>query len=136
MPNVKFPSPYHSPASGVDRACELAKQLFSTARGHYDTDAETIRAIARHSGLSTAEIRQLLQPSRRPKDVRLGVWSRLRGSYRRYLERQLAKIEDEIDRLAYLDPDDAADRDLLHQAETLVDKIKSSISSLSASEER
>lgn len=136
MRNVQFPSPYHPPASGVDRACELAKQLFTTARGHYDTDAEAIRAIARHSGLSPAEIRQLLQPSRRPKDVRLGVWSRLRGSYRRYLERQLATLEDEIARLDHLDPDDRALLDLLDRARALESKVEAALEAISPGEGR
>lgn len=110
--------------SGVERACQIARQLFNHARGNYDTDQQTVDAVARHARLSPATVRRFIQPSRRPKDVSLGVWGRLLGAYRRYLERELASLEDEIDRLRFLDPDDRAIQDLLHQAEALVSEIE------------
>lgn len=121
MPNHEYEFS-HRP-TGVERACQIAKNFFQHARGHHDTDAATVRTIARRAHLTPAEVRQFLQPSRRPKDVRLGVWQRLVGAYRRYLERELAALQDEIDRLADLDPDDRALLDLLHEAENLERKI-------------
>lgn len=124
MPNTKDPLPYHPPSTGVDRACEIAKSFFNHCRGFHDTDADTVRAIARRSHLTVAEIRQLLQPSRRPKDVRLGVWGRLLGAYRRHLERELAALNAEIIRLEALDPDERAVAALLDKAKALVSEIE------------
>lgn len=127
MPNNHSLFEYHHTESGVDRACEIAKSLFQHARGNHDTDAATVRTIARRAHLTPAEVRQLLQPSRRPKDVRLGVWQRLLGSYRAFLARELAALEDEIARLQFLEPDDAALQDLLHKAEALAGEVRAAL---------
>ena len=118
---------YRPPSTGVDRACQIAKQLFQHSRGNHETDAATVRTIARRAQLSPAEIRQLLQPCRRPKDIRLGVWGRLLGSYRAFLARELAALEDEIARLEHLEPDDAALQDLLHKAEALAGEVRAAL---------
>ena len=111
------------PASGVERAANIAKQIFYSARGNYESDQQCIDAIARRERLSPSVFRRLLQPSRRPKEVGLTVWSRLCAAYRRQLERQLAQLTDEIDRLEYLEPSDAAVRRLLDDAQALTRKI-------------
>lgn len=127
MPNRLSLFQYHPSASSVDRACQIAKQLFQHSRGNHDTDAATVRTIARRAQLTPAEIRQLLQPSRRPKDVRLGVWQRLVTAYRRFLARELAALEDEIARLEHLEPDDAALQDLLRKARALCGEIETAL---------
>lgn len=123
MPHKSDPF-WHHPPSTVERACDIARSLFNHARGHHDTDAATVRTIARRAHLTPAEVRRLLQPSRRPKDVRLGVWQRLLGAYRAYLQRELVDLQNEIARLDHLEPDDAALQDLLHQARALCREIE------------
>jgi hypothetical protein len=115
---------FETPASGVERACEIAKHLVKQARGHHDTDADALREIARHTRLSPAALRRFVQPSRRPKDLPLSVWQRLLGAYRRYLQRELAALEAEIRTLEFLDPDDRALRACLDKAKDLVARIE------------
>lgn len=116
-------------SSGVERATELVKAFFQAARGRHENDDETVRDIAQRARISPAEVRKYLQPSRRPKDVSLGVWSRLAGAYCRYLRQQLGALELEISRIEGLDPHDRALRDLLDDAEGLVRKIKAAAES-------
>lgn len=111
-------------SSGVERATELVQAFFQASRGRHENDDQTVRDIAQRARISPAEVRKFLQPSRRPKDVSLGVWSRLFGAYSRYLRQQLHALEIEIARLDGLDPHDRALRDLLDDAEGLVRKIK------------
>ena len=118
---------FDTQSTGVERACEIARSLFKHARGHHDTDADAIRTLARQSHLSPAALRRFLQPSRRPKDISLGMWGRLVGAYRRYLQRELAELQLEIDRLAFLDPDDRALLHLLHDAEALERQIRAAL---------
>lgn len=119
MPHIKHQIVNPTP-TGVERACHIARNLFNHARGNYETDAATVDAVARQSRLTPAVLRRFLQPSRRPKDVSLGVWSRLVGAYRRHLARELMALQDEIDRLDALEPDDVALQALLHKARALV----------------
>ena len=109
---------------GVERACEIAKQLINSARGQYDTEEQCLNAVARRAKLTPSKLRQLIQPSRRPKEVGYSVWTRLCTAYRRQLERQLHQLEDEIARLAACDPDERAVVDLLHEAEALAGQIR------------
>lgn len=111
-------------ADGVERASEIAKSLFNTARGNYETDQQTVAAIARQAQLTPAAVRRFLQPSRRPKDVSLTVWARLVSAYRRYLEQRLAALQTEIARVDALDTDDRALGDLLDEAKALVSRIE------------
>lgn len=111
-------------SSGVERATELVTAFFQASRGRHENDDQTVRDIAQRARISPAEVRKFLQPSRRPKDVSLSVWSRLAAAYRRYLQQQLHALEVEIARLEGLDPHDRALRDLLDDAEGLVRKIK------------
>lgn len=122
MPNQRYR--FSDGPSSVERACEITKNLFNAARGNYATDTETVTAIARKAQLSPAAVRRFLQPSRRPKDVSLGVWGKLLAAYRGYLERQLATLQAEIHRLEHLDPSDGAILDLLDDAKALVIKIE------------
>ena len=110
--------------SGVERATELVKAFFQASRGRHENDDQTVRDIAQRARISPAEVRKFLQPSRRPKDVSLSVWSRISAAYGRYLRQQLHALELEITRLEYLDPDDRALHDLLDDAEALVRKIR------------
>ena len=126
MPNSQYRN-LHGPTS-VERACDITKNLFNAARGNHATDTETVNAIARQAQLSPAAVRRFLQPSRRPKDVSLGVWGKLLAAYRRYLERQLAAIKLEIVRVEALDPDDGAILDLLDEAKNLVARIEAAAS--------
>lgn len=125
MPNKI--SHFDTPPSGVDRACQIARNLFNHARGNHETDADAINAIAHQSRLTPAALRRFLQPSRKPKDVSLGVWGRLVGAYRRYLQRELAELQLEIDRLAHLDPDDGALLSLLSETESLQRQIRDAL---------
>ena len=126
MPNSQYRN-LHGPTS-VERACDITKNLFNAARGNHATDTETVNAIARQAQLSPAAVRRFLQPSRRPKDVSLGVWGKLLAAYRRYLARQLAAIKLEIVRVEALDPDDGAILDLLDEAKNLVARIEAAAS--------
>ena len=110
--------------SGVERATELVKAFFQATRGKHENDDQTVRDIAHRARISPAEVRKYLQPSRRPKDVSLSVWSRLAGAYSRYLRQHLGALELEIARIESLDADDRALRALLDDAEGLVRKIK------------
>lgn len=130
MPNSQYRN-LHGPTS-VERACEITRNLFNAARGNHATDTETVVVIARRAQLSPAAVRRFLQPSRRPKDVSLGVWGKLVAAYRRYLEQQLAALETEIARLEHLEPDDGAMVDLLDEAEALVRKIEAAAPALPA----
>lgn len=128
MPNIRYRN-LHGPTS-VERACEITRNLFNAARGNYATDTETVSAIARKAQLSPAAVRRFLQPSRHPKDVSLGVWSKLLAAYRRYLEHQLAALQAEVSRLEHLDPDDDAlcrlvdeAKDLARKAEAIAEKV-------------
>lgn len=111
-------------ASGVERACDITRSLFNAARGSYQNDAEAVQAIAERARLTPAVVRRFLQPSRRPKDVSLGVWQRLVFAYRRLLNQQLAALQTEIHRLEAVDPDDGAILALLDDAKALVRKIE------------
>lgn len=130
MPNRRYQFS-HGP-TGVERACEITRNLFNAARGNHVTDTQTVEAIARRAQLTPSVMRRFLQPSRRPKDVSLGVWTRLLAAYRRYLDGQLAGLRDEIARLEALDPDDAAILDLLDEAKALVRKIEAAAPPLPA----
>lgn len=132
MPNKI--SHFDAPSTGVERACQIARNLFNHARGNHETDADAIAAIARQSQLTPATLRRFLQPSRRPKDVSFTIWERLLGAYRRYLARELAALQDEIDRLAHLDPADAALEDLLRQARALVSEVESVVQEVPAAD--
>ena len=125
-------SHFDTPSTGVERACQIARQLFNHTRGNHDTDTDAIRAIAVQSRLSPTTLRGFLLPSRRPKDVSVGTWGRLVGTYRRYLQRELTALQDEIDRLALLEPDDVALQDLLREAETLASEIRAALPALPA----
>lgn len=125
MPHTK--DQISDPATGVNRACQIAKNFFQAARGNYETDQQTVEAISRQSRLTPAVFRRFIQPSRRPKDVSLTVWQRMLGGYRRYLERELARLQDEIARLEALDPDDRAVEDLLHKARALVVEVEAAL---------
>lgn len=113
----------NDPPSAVDRACTVARNLFNAARGNYETDSQAVDAIARKAQLSPAVYRRFLQPSRRPKDVSLSVWQRLLAAYRRFLERRLVGLRDEIDRLDHLEPSGSDMLRLLDEAKALHDKI-------------
>ncbi len=125
MPNTKYQFSHRPrPPSGVERACGIAKSLFAAARGDHETDAATINTIARRARLTPATMRKFLQPSRRPKDVSLTVWARLVRAYRRYLDQQLAGLQNEIARVEALSPSDSSIRDLLDEAKALVARIE------------
>ena len=133
MPNVKAHFSHNGPEiSGVERASQIAKQLFYIERGKHENDQQCINAIARQSQLAPSIIRRFLLPSRAPKEVGFSVWTRLRTAYRRQLERQLHKLEDEIARLEHLEPDDVAVLSLLCNAKALVSEIEALAGPLSA----
>lgn len=134
MPNAKHH--FEEAPTAVERACQIARSLFQHARGNYDNDQQTIAAVARHARLTPAAFRRFIQPSRKPKDVSFTVWQRLLGSYRRYLVRELAALQDEIDRLEHLDPDDAALAALLDKARTLVVEVEAAAGSLPSADGR
>lgn len=123
---------HDAPATAVERACQIAKALFSHDRGNHDTDADTIRSVARHARLSPSTFRRFIQPSRRPKDLPLGVWSSLVGAYARYLYRELDRLQDEIDRLEILEPSDVALADLLNKARALCREVEAIAPSIHA----
>lgn len=132
MPHAKHQN-LHTP-TGVERACEIAKSLINHARGNYETDSQTVDAVARKARITPAVLRRFLQPSRRPKDVSLSIWQRLVAAYRRHLELELAALQDEIDRLAYLEPDDAAMESLLGKARALCREIEAAAGTVSPKE--
>jgi hypothetical protein len=131
MPHEKYQFSHAGP-SAVDRACDVAKQLISSARGQYDNEQQCVEAVARKANLTPAVLRRFLQPSKRPKEVGYSVWTRLLSAYRRQLEKQLHQLEDEIARLDHLEPDDRALVALLYDAEALVSKIKATAETLPA----
>lgn len=128
MPHIRNRN-LHGPTS-VERACDITKNLFNAARGQHATDTETVHAIARQAQLSPAAVRRFLQPSRRPKDVYVGVSEKLKAAYRRYLERQLSAIKTEIARLEACDPDERAMVAVLDKAKALVDEIEAAAGTL------
>lgn len=126
MPNTEYRSLNRDlpPTTSVERACQITRNLFNAARGQHATDSETVQTIARRAQLSPAAVRRFLQPSRHPKDVSLGVWTKLFGAYRRYLRQRIADLEAEIVRLEHMDPDDGAIQALLDEAKGLVCEIE------------
>ena len=110
--------------SGVDRATELVKAFFQASRGRHENDDQTVRAIANRANVTPATVRKYLQPSRRPKDVSLGVWTRLVDAYRRFLRQQITALELEVSRLESLGASDRAILALLDDAKDLVRNIE------------
>lgn len=135
MPKQQYQISNGGPPSGVERACEIAKALFQQARGQHETDQQTVDAIARRAQLSPSVVRRFLQPSRRPKDVSLGIWTRLVRAYHRLLNQQLEELKLEILRLEALDPDGRALLGLLDKAKAIESKIRGALPEIPAAED-
>lgn len=118
------------PVDAVERAESIVQLMYRAARGSYETDRQTVQAIARQAQLSPGVVRRFLQPSRRPKDVSLTVWTRLVDAYRRLLQRQLDGVRAEISRIEALQRNGhGVDRAaaLMAEAQALVARIEAQI---------
>lgn len=134
MPKPHFQFSQEATAE-VDRACEIARNIFSSCRGQYDTEKQCVDAVARQTHLTPSVLRSLLYPSKRRKDVSHSVWTRLIAAYGRHLERQLHRLEDEIARLSDCGSADTDVLRLLHDAEALAEKIRAVAETLPAAGE-
>lgn len=111
-------------AVAMDRAMRWAKELIEGVKGHDGTRSAATAAAARQCHVSVAQLRSLIQPSRRPKSLDVGLWFRLRDAYLAALRRRLAALQLEIEVIARLDAGDGSHHDLLRQAQALVDRIE------------
>lgn len=110
---------------GVAEAIRLVTELVNARRTTSGGTHAAIRTVATDCNITAAQVRRLLQPSRRPKDVGISVWLRITNAYRRYLLRQIAELEQELRVMAALgnvDPRTAGD--LAAEAEALRRRIK------------
>ena len=110
---------------GVREATRLVTELVNAKRGTSGGTHAAIRTVSVECNITAAQVRRLLQPSRRPKDVGLGIWLRITHAYRRYLLRQIAALEQELrvmEALGNVDPRTAGD--LAAEAEALRRRIK------------
>lgn len=111
--------------SGVDQATGLVTELVLAKRGQSGGTQQAIRKVAHDCRVSPATVRKYFQPSRRPKDIPLGVWQRLWHGYRCHIERQLAQLETDLARIEALGgAGDSAGQHLVDEAEALVSRIK------------
>lgn len=116
-------------ASGVDEAISFVTILVNARRERGGEKAQIFKQIAAEARVGSTEIRNLYQPSRRPKEVGHGVWRRIRCAYYAYLRTQIRLLETEIARVEALDLlDRSARADLVGKAETLIARINQSLS--------
>lgn len=116
-------------ATGVDEAITRVTLLVNSRRGRDGTTKQqAFRQVATESHLSSAEVRKLYQPSRRPKQIGLGVWHAISGAYFRFLRHEISKLEAEINRVEALDGLDLRTRDdLVGKAQALIARITQSL---------
>lgn len=110
---------------GVGEAIRLVTELVIAKRGQCGGTQAAIRTVAKDCSISAADVRRLMHPSRRPKDVRLGLWLRLSAAYRRYLAREISRLEHEVralESLGNIDPRTA--EDLACEAQAVIRRIK------------
>lgn len=111
--------------AGVRQASRLVTEMIQARRGHAGGTDAAIRSIARDCRVTPAQVRRYFQPSRRPKDIGLGLWGRLWAGYVRYLETRIASLEQNLLRLrARGDIDPRACEDLAAEAEALIGRIR------------
>lgn len=109
----------------VGEAVSIVSALVLAKRGPSGGTDAAIRTVAQDCKVSKADIRRLFQPSRRPKDVRHGLWLRITSAYRRYIEAELQRLERAkflLDALDHGDP--AARAELAIEAENLARRIR------------
>ena len=117
-----------SNTSGVDEAIKCVTILVNARRDRGGKKAQIFKQVASEAKVGTTEIRNLYQPSRRPKEVGHGVWRRIRNAYCNYLRTELSKLETEIARVEALDHLDRRTRaDLVGKAEALITRIKNTL---------
>ncbi len=112
---------------GVDKAVNVASDFVTAMKGSNNAGSveEAVRVVAHKSGIGQAFVLRLIQPSRRPKSVDVGIWSRLVHAYLKYLRLQHRELEIKIKLVESLArSDQAAVRDLLDEATALQDRIK------------
>lgn len=115
-------------ASGVDEAISFVTILVNARRECGGNKAQIFKQVASEAKVGASEIRNLYQPSRRPKIVGHGVWLRIHDRYCAFLRCELAKLETEIARVEALDNLDHGTRaDLVGKAEALITRINQSL---------
>ena len=112
--------------NALDRATRWAKALTEgIATDDQDAPRATAaRAAAGRCGVSVAQLRSLLQPSRRPKGLDVRVWLRIRDAYLAHLRRRLAALQVEIAAVERMDAADGRYHNLLDEAKALVSHIE------------
>lgn len=115
--------------NAVEQAALMAQELTEGVQSDEGTKQSAARAAARRAGISFAVFRALLQPSRRPKYLDVGIWQRMRAAYLAHLRRKLVALQAEIVMAEALDAPDRATLDLLDDAKALVRKMESALGS-------
>ena len=115
-------------ASGVDEAISFVTILVDARRGRGGNKTQIFKQVAAEAKVRATEIRNLYQPSRRPKEVGHGVWRRIHDRYCAFLRVKLAELENEIARVEALDRLDCSTRaDLVGKAQALITLINQSL---------
>lgn len=115
----------HQFPNAVSEATRLVTELVIAKRGPSGGTDAAIRTVAKDCQITRAQVRRLFQPSRRPKEVGLGLWLRICTAYRRYLEREIGRLEQDLRRVEALGNIDPRTADALaNEAEALIARIK------------
>ncbi len=115
-------------SSAVDQAIGLVTQLVFSRRGQLGGTDAAIRKIARDCRLSPWQVKRFFQPSRRPKDVTVGVWHTLWRGYAAYLESELAKMEEQLHRAQAVGNADLSQcADLAAEVEALKSRLRETL---------
>jgi hypothetical protein len=87
-----------------------------------------ISHVARDARLSAGVVRRLWHPSRRPKDIGIGIVQRLRDAESRFLKAQIVELERRVALVEQSHGADSAAREhLVGEAQALICRIKKSI---------
>ena len=111
-------------ADQIDTAAHFVERMLKAEEDTAGTKDAAHRTLARRHKVSPSLVRDLCQPSRRPKSISFRCWLRLWDGYISFLQKQLVAIRAEIRMVEALGPNDAAVADLLDQTRALVREIE------------
>lgn len=120
----QMPQVVNRKTNAVDQAIEWAKELTEGIKSDEASLNTATRAAAREIHVPFSRLRSLLQPSRRPKTVDVGLWFGLRHALIAHLRRKAAALQARITYLETLGADEAEIRELRDLAQDFARRVE------------